>query len=86
MPAHVVKRAQPALGVTHDKNLFPGDVRGEIRTRRRGLVGAADDLPGIVEDGPAFQGRDFRVGVPRSGNRPGALQGQLAIESGQFGP
>ena len=87
MPADVVEGPQDALGIADDKNRFAGDVGGEKRAGLGDGTAAADVLPGVAEDSPAFQFVEVRVEVPRRRDGaapvPAAATGRIAPASPQ---
>jgi hypothetical protein len=62
---------------------FAGDVRGEEGTGFGDQGGAAGELPGGTEDGPALQGVQIGIAIPTAGDRSRPLRRQIRIERGQ---
>jgi hypothetical protein len=71
MGADVVKATQSAILPTGDDKGLADDFTSEKIAGTAHLIGAADGLPGLVEDAFTLQVEHTRVGVPGSREREG---------------
>lgn len=69
MTADIIKGAEHAVGTTRNDKRFAIEIGGEKFAGLSDLIGAADHLPGAMEDGALFQFGEARIGVPGRWNR-----------------
>jgi hypothetical protein len=81
MAADVVEGLQVSLGPPDRKEAHALHVEGDVVPLRGERLLMADELPGLMEDGPLFRGEIARLGVAACGQREGTLR-PVGKESG----
>ena len=80
MATDIVERPQDAVGIAHHEDGFAGYIGGKKRPRLRDGTAAADVLPGVAEDGAAFEFVQFGIGIPGCWNGMRPFQRPRRIE------